>query len=157
MIDPVKWLTDMFNYGDWVTERLLNGVAEADLGSNERINFIFNHVHNARRVWLERVRDGEVTYNFDAMNPLSEIAQQFPLLTAEWCTWLDEGGAGRLESLCAYQNLRGDAFEHKVYLIAQHVINHTTHHYHEVSALIRASGNVPPQTDYIAYVRLNKI
>lgn len=157
MIDSVKWLTDMFKYGDWVTERLSSAAKEAGLEFNDRVVFVFNHVQNARKIWLERVRDGAVSTNMDVHVPMADVVADFPTTTAEWCAWLDEGGAGQLESICVYSNTRGDTFEQKVYLIAQHVINHTTHHYHEISALIRASGNIPPQTDFIAYVRLNPV
>lgn len=155
MINFVSFLTDMFRYGDWVAERLATSVISAELQEHERVVWVFNHVVNARRIWLERVRDGSVAVDFNRVLPLDELMELQRADTEEWCQWLGEGGEARLESLCAYKNLRGNSFENKIYHIAQHVVNHTTHHFHEIVYLIRSSGHVPPTTDFIAYVRLN--
>lgn len=155
MINYVKSLTDMLRYGDWVADRLVVAVHDSELVEHERVSSVFNHVVNARRIWLERVRDGSVTFDTKRILPLDELLRLMHEDTDAWCSWLEEGGDARLESLCAYKNLRGDSFENRIYHIAHHVVNHTTHHFHEIVALIRASGYVPPTTDFIAYVRLN--
>ena len=155
MINYVKSLTDMFLYGDWVFDRLYLAVKEAGIEDSEKTVAVFNHIVNARLIWLERVRDGVAVSNFDSVVPIVDLVERQHSGTSAWCKWLEEGGEGRLEQMCSYVSLRGDRFENKIYHIAQHVINHTTHHFREVSAHIREAGQVPPQTDFIAYIRLN--
>lgn len=155
MINFVRNLADTFRYGDWVAERLATSVNAAQLDTHERVTWVFNHVVNSRRIWLERVRDEAVTFDVNRVLPIGELLTLQRADTEAWCQWMEEGGEARLESLCAYKNLRGDSFENKLYHIAQHVVNHTTHHFHEIIQLIRSSGHVPPTTDFILYVRLN--
>lgn len=53
----------------------------------------------------------------------------------------------------SYKNSRGESFKNTFLEIIQHVLNHSTHHRAQVALLMRQNDILPPQSDYIFYLR----
>ncbi|MCU0331285.1 MAG: DinB family protein [Candidatus Kapabacteria bacterium] len=143
----------LLQYGVWSMARHFHVLESAGLLSDERVQWILGHVVNARILWLERLRDGVVRTSIDrAMAPSSSI-EHAASETDAWIQWLRNGGEDLLDSIVSYRNLRGEEFHQPVHEVISHVVNHTTHHLHELSMIERAAGVVPPVTDLIAFFR----
>lgn len=144
---------NMFRYGQWALERHVAALTEGGLADHDRVLWIVNHVVNARRIWLERVRDGVITSRIDETLPLAQSLARCADDTAAWVAWLEEVTGDDLAMEIVYRNLKGEEYRQPLHEIAFHVINHGTHHLHELGTIERAHGTVPPPTDYIVFTR----
>lgn len=153
MQNAASWFGTMFHYGSWMMENLSDACREHKLVHDDRIVFLFQHTVNARRIWLERVRDGAVATNVNEPLTIAHALERDAVDTEAWVELLREGGEAGLDGSITYANLSGSVFTQPLRDIVFHVINHTTHHMDEVSVRIRATGATPPPTDYIVYTR----
>jgi uncharacterized damage-inducible protein DinB len=144
---------NMLRYGHWALERHASALREHGLTEHERVLWIVNHVVNAKRIWLERVRDGVISTRIDDPLPLDEALARSADDTAGWVAWLDSLPGDDLDRAMIYRNLKGDEYRQPLHEIVFHVINHGTHHLHEIGTILRTHGAVPPPTDYIVYTR----
>jgi len=58
-----------------------------------------------------------------------------------------------LQKPIAYKNSAGDQFTSTIEDILTHVTMHGAYHRGQIAASIRASGDTPTATDYIAFIR----
>lgn len=144
---------DLLHYGVWSIARHVHVLDAAGLLADQRVLWILGHVVNARALWLERLRDGVIGTPIDRAMAPSMIVDHAAQETEEWISWLRAGGQARLDDIVSYKNLHGAEFQQPVHEVVSHVVNHTTHHLHELSMLERAAGVVPPVTDLIAFFR----
>ncbi|MBL7976800.1 MAG: hypothetical protein JNN12_00565 [Bacteroidetes Order II. Incertae sedis bacterium] len=63
-------------------------------------------------------------------------------------------GNETLQESISYQTTSGASFQNTRAEIITHVLNHGTHHRAQISAHIRATGDIPPAIDYIVYLQL---
>lgn len=153
MMSTSQWLAEALDYGTWMMERLAASCREHGLENDERIVFLFKHTVNARRIWLERVRDRGITTSIDEDLTVAQSLARNAVDTQVWMELVKAAGDEGLVSAVSYSNLRGEPFTQLLRDIVFHVINHTTHHMDEVSVRIRAAGYAPPPTDHIVYTR----
>ncbi|CAN5411543.1 hypothetical protein BH10BAC6_BH10BAC6_03980 [soil metagenome] len=153
MQNAASWFGTMFHYGSWMMEKLSDACIEHNLVHDARIVFLFQHTVNARRVWLERIRDGAVITDINEPLTIDQALERNVVDSAAWVDVLLQGGEAGVDATITYANLSGIVFTQPLRDIVFHVINHTTHHMDEVSVLIRATGATPPPTDYIVYTR----
>ncbi|MBS1561204.1 MAG: DinB family protein [Bacteroidetes bacterium] len=153
MQNAASWFRGLFQYGSWMMETLADACTEHGLADDPRIVFLFQHTVNARRIWLERVRDGAVHTDIHETLTIAQALERDAVDTEAWGTLLLEGGEEGLDKEITYANLSGTVFTQLFRDLVFHVINHTTHHMDEVSVRIRASGATPPPTDHVVYTR----
>ncbi len=114
---------------------------------------LFAHVIGSEHVWLSRIR-GE--------KPEVEV---WPLLSLAQCAEIGKRNAVELSALVeslddtgldtgiAYRNSAGLQFTSSVRDIVLHVALHGAYHRGQIAAAVRAGGDTPASTDYIAFVR----
>ena len=143
----------MLRYGPWAIEQHLPLLEQAGLLDDERVLWILNHVTFARRLWLERVRDGRITTSpTDVVDAPAALARCIDD-TAAWIAWLESVASDELDVDIRFVTLERDRVTQSLADIVMHVINHSTHHTHELGVILRANGVAPNPTDYIVYSR----
>lgn len=109
-----------------------------------------SHLLGAHRIWLDRVGgrgslpsawdEIETEYwegiNIELYNETSDLLKSIALNTT-----------------ISYQNSQGQTYHNTLEEIIQHLLNHSTHHRAQVALLMRQHQMLPPQSDYIVYLR----
>ena len=86
-----------------------------------------------------------------ATDDLDTCAERSARTTDEWIDLLQS--TGDLTQSVRYQNTSGTPFENELQDLAHHVVNHGTHHRAQIAQTLRQSGESPPATDYIYFLR----
>jgi uncharacterized damage-inducible protein DinB len=145
----------MMRYGLWAMERHAAELDRAGLLQDARVVEIVRHIMFARRLWLERVRDGVITAVPDDIQSFDEAMARCVDDTAAWVAWLESVSDDGLNETVTFTSIEGEQHTQPLASIAMHVVNHTTHHAHELGMILRSRGYRPPSTDYIVYARLH--
>lgn len=114
---------------------------------------LFAHVVAAEHVWLSRI--GQVKPEVEVWPKLS-LAQCLELATRnadEFSALVESLDDIGLDSGVTYRNSAGLEFTSSVRDILLHVALHGAYHRGQIAAAVRAGGDTPASTDYIAFVR----
>lgn len=114
---------------------------------------LFAHVVAAEHVWLSRIR--QVKPEVEVWPKLS-LAQCLELATRnadEFSALVESLDDIGLDSGVTYRNSAGLEFTSSVRDILLHVALHGAYHRGQIAAAVRAGGDAPASTDYIAFVR----
>lgn len=144
----------------WASQRLLD--AAATLSAEELTRDLktahgpvlstLAHIYQADRIWLSRVQ-GEPRMTLTdpgEEHTLDVLRRDWPVLLERWVSALQDQDADRMVT---FRNLKGVWFEHRLWQVVLHVVNHATYHRGQVAAMFRQLGKVPPGTDLINYYR----
>jgi uncharacterized damage-inducible protein DinB len=145
-------LTRMFEHMKWADERAHESLVNAANPPAQALDLLA-HVVATEHVWISRVL-GE-----------TPEATPWPKLSLSQCAELAAASAERFLSLVesvddvaleggiTYRNSAGLEFTNSMRDILMHVALHGSYHRGQIAAAIRAGGDTPASTDYIAYVR----
>lgn len=145
-------LTRLFAHAQWADERTLRSIVDSDHVPARALE-LFAHLLGAEHVWLARITG------------TAQRLPAWPTLTGAECDALmAENHAGfaavladldadGLERAVTYRNSAGHEFTSTVGDMLMHVAMHGCYHRGQVAALVRAAGDTPQPTDYIAFVR----
>jgi uncharacterized damage-inducible protein DinB len=150
------------DYHAWASRRLLKATDQltpAELSrdfktSDKNVIETLAHVFGADRLWLKRV-NGESPSTLLAPEDrhLGAITRQWPVLQQSWKEWAAPLTDRDFQTKIPYRDLKGNAYEHSLWQIVLHVVNHGTHHRGQVSGFLRSMGHQPPPLDLIAFYR----
>lgn len=145
-------LSRLFDHLRWADAGVQASLTEAVNPPPHTLD-LFAHVVAAEHVWLSRLRhekpDVEVWPQLSLTQCLelaTRNADEFSALVES----LDEIG---LDSGVTYRNNAGLEFTSSVRDILLHVALHGAYHRGQIAAAVRAGGDTPASTDYIAFVR----
>ncbi len=150
------------DYSGWASRRLVEAAAQLpseeldrDFQTADRsILGTLAHVFAADRVWLARLQGGpHPGFTTDADRRLSVLQNDWPELQRRWKEWARALTDDQATVYVAYQDLKGRHWNHPLWVLVLHVVNHATHHRGQVSGFLRSLGHTPPPTDLIAYYR----
>lgn len=149
----LDYLAGLFEYDTAVSRELLTSLrGQRDVG--ERTRSVFAHILAARKVWIERLRDGGrsetlvwPTPSWDECEVLIDDNDRAYKSAIGGMSDLD------LDELVAYQNSKGETFVSRRVDILMHVLLHGSYHRGQVAQSVRRSGGEPTSTDYIFYLR----
>lgn len=116
----------------------------------DEIEKLFSHILSAHRIWIGRIKADPVLppvwdrldfhsweeINIDLYNRTTDLLKS----TA-------------LDKMITYKNTRQQLFENTFSDILYHLINHSTLHRAQVAILMRQHQMLPPQSDFIVYLR----
>jgi uncharacterized damage-inducible protein DinB len=145
-------LRQLFEHLRWADERVQESLTEAVNPPSHTLD-LFAHVVAAEHVWLSRMRGEKPEV---AVWPKLSLSQCLELGTRNADEFLalveslDEIG---LDSGVTYKNSAGLEFTSSFRDILLHVALHGAYHRGQIAAAIRAGGDTPAPTDYIAFVR----
>ena len=159
--DHVNDLLALLEYTAWATARLLAALVpltpealDRDLHSSHGgINGTLGHLYGADLIWTARLSNQPAL----AFADLPELPA-LGLLEAQWGALQ----AGRRvlvagldpEQSIVYANLRGEAQHSTVGEIVRHVVNHGAYHRGQIVTMLRQLGGAAPNTDLIAFYRV---
>ena len=136
----------------WADQRVQQSLVEARNPPAHTLD-LFSHLIATEHVWLARIR-GET----------SELPV-WPKLSLAQCAEIGTRNADELSALIesmdeialsggvTYRNSIGDEYTNSPADILIHVALHGAYHRGQIAAAVRAGGDTPATTDYIAYVR----
>src|SRR4051812_28883944 len=144
--------TKVFRHLEWADARVLQSLRSAHSVLKKDLD-LYAHVLGAEHVWLSRI------------NGLPPKVAVWPSLTLDECERLGGENATAYQNLAfdltpeapqrlvTYRNSAGDEFTSTVEDILTHVSMHGAYHRGQIAASLRAAGDTPIPTDYIAFVR----
>lgn len=144
--------TKLYEHLAWADARVLESLRAAHNVLKRDLD-LYAHILGSEHVWLSRI---------------SGTAPKFavwPSLTLDECERLAAENAAAYQKLASdltpetrerpitYRNSAGDEFTSTLEDILTHVSLHGAYHRGQIAASIRAAGNTPSPTDYIAFAR----
>lgn len=114
------------------------------------------HVWDAEKIWLERLKGGDIStwpsQNFTGNT--ADMLNGFLENSKAMAAFVDGLSTEQLNSSIHYKNMKGLEFTNQVEHILFHVVNHGSFHRGQLITMLRNAGvtKFPPQ-DLIAYIR----
>ena len=138
-----------------VASRLTPQQLAEDLStSHHSVQATLTHTLAAEWIWLMRCRGVSPKALLDP-NDFAELAA----LRSRWAeveqdqqNLIDEQTDESLERVIAYTNTRGEQWAYPLGQIMQHVVNHSSYHRGQVTAMLRQLGAEAVTTDYLVYI-----
>ncbi|ULH14398.1 DinB family protein [Deinococcus sp. KNUC1210] len=154
-------LLTVLDYHAWATGRLLTALAPLspdelarDLHSSHGgVSGTLAHLYGSDQIWTARLR-GEPALTFDGLPPLLPLPALGPQWAALQAVQRDVVAALEPDQRLSYVNVMGEAQRSSVSEIVRHIVNHATYHRGQVVAMLRQLGATAPNTDLIAFYRL---
>lgn len=142
----------LFKHVAWADARVLQSLRAAHSVLKKDLD-LYSHILGSEHVWLSRIKGVNArvavwpTLTLDEAERLAgENVAAFEGVVSE----LTEESRG---TPITYRNSAGDQFTSTLEDILTHVCLHGAYHRGQIAASIRAAGDVPSATDYIAFAR----
>jgi uncharacterized damage-inducible protein DinB len=115
------------------------------------------HVWSAEYIWWQRITlvEHPVWAESAFTGSLAEACQNWQDASAKLVAFVEKQFDDRaLTHVFQYYDLKKNSHKSPVYLVLQHVFNHSTYHRGQLVTMLRQVGvKKIPQTDFIAYAR----
>ncbi|MEZ4769457.1 MAG: DinB family protein [Caldilineales bacterium] len=154
-------LASLFDYGDWVTERLLDtaGALTAEqimrpvLAGFGSVHLTLVHLLGAEVLWFARWQSQSPATMLSAndLPDLPAIRARWAALATERRAWFVHTDDAGLAAQVNWTNMRGRPYMLACWQVVLHCANHSTHHRSEVAAMLTELGHEPPATDLLAF------
>ena len=144
--------TGLFKHVAWADARVLQSLRAAHSVLKKDLD-LYSHILGAEHVWLSRIKGVPAkvavwpTLTLDEAERLA--AENVAAFEGVVSTLTEESRAKAI----TYRNSAGDQFTSTIEDILTHVCLHGAYHRGQIAASIRAAGDVPSPTDYIAFAR----
>jgi uncharacterized damage-inducible protein DinB len=145
-------LPQLFDHLRWADARVHTSLVEA-INPPPHTLTLFAHVIAAEHVWLSRIRGDKPEVPVWAELSLTQCAELAARNADEFSALLENIDEDGLDSGVTYRNSAGSEFTSTIRDILLHVALHGTYHRGQIAAAVRAGGDTPASTDYIAFVR----
>ena len=145
-------LPRLFEHLKWADERVHSSLVDAANPPPHTLD-LFAHVIATEHVWLSRIRGQAPDV---AVWPKLSLAQCAELATRnvdEFLALVESVDETTLDGGITYRNSAGNEFTSTLKDILVHVALHGAYHRGQIAAAVRAGGDTPASTDYIAFVR----
>jgi uncharacterized damage-inducible protein DinB len=159
----VKEITELFDYNLWANNRLFEAAAQLPTdqylqdvkASHGGIHGTLTHMVGAQKLWLSRwqgtpeaslLRGTDIPSLLDLISLWEQVSSE----TAHFLASLNDE---KLQQMMTITTTTGKQFHHTFQQMMQHLVNHSSVHRGQVSAMMRQFGVRPPQTDLITYYR----
>ncbi|MFL5572064.1 MAG: DinB family protein [Gemmatimonadaceae bacterium] len=142
----------LYQHVEWADARTLQSLRSASHRQKKDLQ-LYAHILGAEHTWLSRI------------NGVAPTVAVWPELTLNECEALGQQNISAFNALVSqltqeflgtsvtYRNSAGDQFTSTIEDILTHVSIHGAYHRGQIASSIRASGDTPSPTDYIAFVR----
>ena len=142
----------LFQHLAWADERVLQSLRAAHSVLKKDVD-LYGHILGSEQNWLSRIQGS-----------VAKLAI-WPVLSLDECERVAKENATALNALVStltpellqkpitYRNSAGDQFTSPLEDILTHVSLHGAYHRGQIAASVRAAGDTPNPTDYIAFAR----
>jgi len=151
----------MARYNLWADQRItevLNSIDPLLLDKEVKSSFptirlTLGHMYDAEKIWLSRL--GGTSLDHWPSKSLQVFEIDLLLSESKTCLAFVEGlNQQEMNSLCTYQDQKGNSFSQAVWQILTHVFNHATYHRGQIVTILRELEVTDiPATDLIYYLR----
>ena len=144
--------TRLFKHVEWADKRVLESLRSAQ-NPQERSLELYSHILGSEHVWLSRIYGTTKRVDVWPALSLDECEQLSTENIVAFGDLVSRLSRDLLEKPVTYRNSAGDQFTSTVEDILTHVAMHGSYHRGQIAAALRARGDTPSPTDYIAFVR----
>jgi uncharacterized damage-inducible protein DinB len=153
MPDSMKeHFTRLFQHLEWADTRVLESLRSAQNPQKRGLE-LYSHILGSEHVWLSRIRETTKRVDVWPVLTLDECESIGRENVAAFTELLSRMTPDLLEKPITYRNSAGDQFTSTIEDILTHVAMHGSYHRGQIAASLRAGGDSPSPTDYIAFVR----
>jgi uncharacterized damage-inducible protein DinB len=148
----IAYFKRLFAHAQWADARTLQSIVESQHLPAHALE-LFAHVVAAEHVWLSRARETPARL---PVWPTLSIAECDALMHenhAGYTALLDGLSDDALPRPVVYRNSAGREFTSTLEEILTQVATHGCYHRGQIAALVRAAGDTPQPTDFIAFAR----
>lgn len=145
-------LPQLFAHLKWADERVHASLVDAANPPAHTLD-LFAHVVAAEHVWLSRIRGETPEVPVWPRLSLSQCAELGARNAEEFLALAESLDETALDGGITYRNSAGAEFTSTLKDILLHVALHGAYHRGQIAAAVRAGGDTPASTDYIAFVR----
>ncbi|AEV33298.1 hypothetical protein Oweho_2326 [Owenweeksia hongkongensis DSM 17368] len=133
------WANDLF-----ITRLTLNESIPTEVQKQ------LSHLLSAHQIWLGRINGrGSLPSVWESIDPETWEGVNIELYNET----TDLVKSISLGTTFTYKNTRGIPFQNSLEDLITHILHHSTHHRAQVALLMRQHSILPPQSDYIFYLR----
>ena len=160
MID-VDDIQELYGFNRWANARIFGAVSilppEAfvhDLGSSyPSVRDTLVHIIWAEWIWLQRWKGSspQIVFQPAEFRTFDAVKARWEELEAEQREFVDTLTYPALASAVAYTNLRGERWRYELWREMYHVVNHSSYHRGQITAMLRQLGAQAVSTDFLHY------
>lgn len=144
------FFNQLFDYNFYSNKRLIESCLELK-EVPEEVRRLFSHILNAHHIWNARIlkKDSDIAvWELHDVDLWEELHYENQRTSFEIITNADD-----FERRIDYESSEGRLFTNSLQDILFHIINHSTHHRAQISAIYRNNDLEPIPMDYIIYKR----
>jgi uncharacterized damage-inducible protein DinB len=156
----------LFEYNAWANGRLLSvldtmpneKLFEDTKSSFVNIHSTLVHICGAEEIWLMRLV-GESNVKLITPRDLpkyEDVKARMKKLETAYLKYISGLTYEKTNADLMMKNARGEPVGQKVWMVLQHIVNHSTHHRGQITTLIRQLGGTPINLDLINFYRSKK-
>lgn len=145
-------LARLFDHLEWADQKVLESIRSAHHLPAKALE-LYAHVLGAEHVWLSRIRGEPATLDVWPSLTIDECDKIAGDNSASFTRLVSELTPAVIEKQITYRNSAGASFTSTLEDILVHVALHGSYHRGQIAASLRAAGETPVATDYIAFTR----
>jgi uncharacterized damage-inducible protein DinB len=142
----------LFEHLAWADARVLESLRAAHIVLKKDMD-LYAHVLGSEHVWLSRVNGSTPQFAVWPSLTLDEGERLARANAAAYQKLVSELTPETVRRSITYRNSAGDQFTSTLEDILTHVSMHGAYHRGQIAASLRAAGDTPIPTDYIAFAR----
>ena len=142
----------VFQHMAWADARTLESLRGAH-SVLKKDQDLFGHVLGSEHVWLSRINNSDPKFAVWPSLTLDEAERLAAENAAAYQKLASELTGETRQRPVTYRNSAGDQFTSTLEDILTHVSMHAAYHRGQIAASLRAAGDTPIATDYIAFAR----
>jgi uncharacterized damage-inducible protein DinB len=157
----VGTIRELYGYNRWANVRIFEAVRPLtpeqfgrDLGSSyPSVRDTLAHVVWAEWLWLQRWKGTSPRIVFEPADfpRAAALEAQWLGVAADQRVFLDGLTNQRLASMVRYVNLQGQPWEYPLWRQMYHLVNHSSYHRGQVTAMMRQLGSRAVSTDFLVF------
>jgi uncharacterized damage-inducible protein DinB len=161
-MSKLELIRALYDYNEHANNRVLDVASRLSADEFSRaggtsfggIERNLGHVAAAQIAWLQRWTMGgntESTVQIARIRGRDDIAAAYKRSHADLREFLGGLTDERLDSVLAYRDSKGDAYERVLWQLMLHVANHGSYHRGETAMALSALGHSPGDLDYVYF------
>jgi uncharacterized damage-inducible protein DinB len=153
-MQTLEMIRGLLRYNEWSNGKMIDSLRQSASPSAKAVRALA-HLLLAEKTWLARLKTNQDSTGFDFWQgtTLEECEALALEVRRSFAALMDELTEDELDSLATYKNSKGAQYSTSYRDILTHVLMHSAYHRGQVAMAVRAEGDAPAYTDYIAFVR----
>ena len=149
-----------FDYEQAVHDRAFASLESVPVDNRQGAEYrravdLMGHLVAARAIWLARLAGGPPLVG--PLRPqdarLDDVRAYWNVVLAGWSSYLEDLDDEALPRVVEYRAGDGNLYQNTAEEILTQLFGHSFYHRGQIAMLVRASGGVPAETDYIHWLR----